>query len=558
MPLTRNFKILRRYRQIIGIAIKYGLQDILADADLGITGRVLTTLIPHGEEETLKKYNKWERIRMAVEELGTTYIKFAQILSNRPDVIPLELVQEFEKLQSHVPPFPGEIAVEIIEKELGRSINSVFKEFDEVPFASASIAQVHKARLLTGEKVVVKVRRPDITKIIDLDMAILEDIARRLDERGLFSNLDPEGIIRTFDVAIHKEINLTHEGYNLQRFATNFSAEEMIYVPKYYPNLTTPKMMVMEFIDGIHPYHFDELEKAGLNRHELAANGLHSMFVQIFEHGFFHADPHPGNLFAMPGNRVCFIDFGMMGTVLKTDVEFFADIVYGVTSKDTRRLIWGLKNIAVAQKFEESRTFEYEVTDLVNDYHALPTDNVNMTELFDRLLKLVNKYHIKMPGDYFLLSKALVTIEGVGRRLDPTLSIIDELTPHINKTIAEELSPRALFKRVLNATRDSFTLFENLPRDMRDIITKIKRGEVKVAIEHEGLDEMTHKIDVASNRVAGGFIIGSILMSSSILIAVRLPPLYSQHYSILGIIGFVIAIVLGLRMLFTIFRNRKY
>lgn len=558
MPIARNFKILRRYRQILGIAVKYGLQDILSEADLGITGRILTTLIPHGEAETTKNFNKWERIRMAVEELGTTYIKFAQILSNRPDVIPLELVQEFEKLQSNVPPFPGEIVKQIIEKELGRSITSVFKEFEEEPFASASIAQVHRARLLTGEKVVVKVRRPDITRIIDMDMAILEDIARRLDERGMFSNLDPQGIMRTFDVAIHKEINLTHEGYNLQRFASNFSDEEKIYVPKYYPNLTTPKMMVMEFIDGIHPYKFEELEKAGLDRHELASNGLHSMFVQIFEHGFFHADPHPGNLFAMPGNRVCFIDFGMMGTVLKTDVEFFADIVYGVTAKDTRRLIWGLKNIAVAQQFEENRTFEYEVTDLVNDYHALPADNVNMTELFDRLLKLVNKYHIKMPGDYFLLSKALVTIEGVGRRLDPHLNIIGELTPHINKTIAEEFKPQAILKRMFNATRDSLALLENLPRDMRDIINKIKRGEVKVAIEHEGLNEITNKIDLASNRVAGGFIIGSILMSSSILLAVQLPPLYNHQYSIIGISGFLVAIILGLRMLFTIFRNRKY
>ena len=557
MPFGLNFRLLRRYREIIGILIKYGFQDILSDAGLSLRARFVETFLPKDMVSDIHKYTKWERIRMATEELGTTYIKLAQILSNRPDVIPLPLVAEFEKLQTKVPPFSSGEARKIIEAEIGKSIESVFDNFSDEPFASASIAQVHKARLKDGETVVLKVRRPDILQKIELDIVIMKYFARIMEERGYFSNLDPIGIVRAFDNAIHKELDLSHEGYNLQRFASNFARSEFVFVPKYYPKYTTKKLLTMEFVDGVHPYDTAGLARIGISSHELAVNGMFALFQQIFEHGFFHADPHPGNLFAMPGNKVCFIDFGMMGTVLKSDVEFFADIVYGVTAKNSKRLIWGLKNIAVSQQFEGIKAFDYEVEDLIQDYHALPADKVNMTELFNRLLGLVNKYTIKMPPDYFLLSKCLVTIEGVGHRLDPHLNIIDELTPHINKTLADEYGPVNIFKKLLSAARDTLALIESLPNDLRDIIGKIKKGELKVSIEHEGLEELTNKIDLASNRIAGGFMIGSMLMASVILIAVKFPPLY-QHISIFGALGFFVSNILGIRMLFTIFRNRKY
>ena len=507
--------------------------------------------------ERIHKFSKWERIRMAVEELGTTYIKFAQILSNRPDAIPVELVKEFEKLQSHVPPFPGEIARATIEEEIGKKASDVFLKFDEVPFASASIAQVHMAKLKDGSRIVLKVRRPDILEKIELDITIMKYIAGKMEEHGIMDKLDPPGIVRAFEAAIQKELDLTHEGYNLQRFANNFAASDTVVVPKYYPQYTTRKLLTMEYIDGVHPYDNEGLARIHDDPHILAKNGMFALFQQVFEHGFFHADPHPGNLFALPGNKVCFIDFGMMGTVLKSDIEFFADVVYGVTSKDSKTLIWGLKNMAVSQHFEGNKTFEYEVEDLINDYHALPPDKVNMSELFTRLLDFVNKYDIRMPPDYFLLTKAIMTIEGVGHRLDPNLNIIDELTPHINKTIRSEFNIMNIIKRFWGSARDTISLIESLPRDVREIIGKVKKGELKVSIEHEGLNDLTHKIDLASNRIAAGFIIGCILMASAILIAVSFPPMW-KHISIPGGLGFILANVLGLSMLFTIFRSRKY
>jgi ubiquinone biosynthesis protein len=557
MSLGLDFKILRRYREIIGILVKYGFQDMLSDAGVSLRARIIEKFLSQATIDNIHSHTKWERMRMAVEELGTTYIKLAQILSNRPDVIPIDLVNEFEKLQTHVPPFPGEEARKIVEEELGKKIEDIFLDFDDKPFASASIAQVHKAKLKDGTIVVLKVRRPDILEKIELDIIIMKYIARQMEERKYMDKLDPVGIVRAFDTAIHKEVDLTHEGYNLQRFATNFEHSELVFVPKYYPEYTTRKLLTMEFVDGVHPYDVEGLKRIGASGHELAKNGMFALFQQIFEHGFFHADPHPGNLFAMPNNKVCFIDFGMMGTVLKSDVEFFADIVFGVTSKDSKLLIWGLKNIAISQQFEGLKAFDYEVEDLINDYHALPADKMNMSDLFDRLLNLVNKYNIRMPADYFLLSKCLVTIEGVGHRLDPNLNIIEELKPHINKTLQDEFSPFKIMKRFLSSARDSLSLVESFPRDLRDIINKIKRGELKVSIEHEGLDDLTHKIDLASNRIAGGFIIGCVLMASAILIAVKFPPLY-LHISIPGGLGFILANVLGARMLFIIFRSKKY
>lgn len=557
MSLGLNFKILRRYREIIGILVKYGLQDMLNDAGVSVRAKVVEAFLSQSTIDNIHNHTKWERIRMAVEELGTTYIKLAQILSNRPDVIPLELVAEFEKLQTKVPPFPSDQARVIIEEEIGAKIEDVFASFIDEPFASASIAQVHKAKLKDGSPVVLKVCRPSIIEKIELDIIIMKYIAHQMEERNYMANLDPVGIVRAFDKAIHKEVDLTHEGYNLARFASNFEKSKIVYVPKYYPQYTTRKLLTMEFIDGVHPYDVKGLERIGASGHELAKNGMFALFEQIFEHGFFHADPHPGNMFAMPGNKVCFIDFGMMGVVLKHDIEFFADIVYGVTSKNSARLIWGLQNIAVSQQFEGNKSFEYEVEDLINDYHSLAADKVNMTELFNRLLELVNKYAIKMPPDYFLLSKCLVTIEGVGHRLDPSLNIIEELTPHINKTLAEEFSPINIAKRVFGSARDTFALLESLPHDIREIVGKVKKGELKVSIQHEGLDDVTRKIDLASNRIAGGFIIGCILMASAILIAVNFPPLY-KNISVPGGLGFLLSNILGIRMLFTIFRSRKY
>jgi ubiquinone biosynthesis protein len=557
MSIFPNFKILRRYHEIIRILFKYGFQDIIADAGFSYRARFAKTFLPDNIIEDIQKHSKWERMRMATEELGTTFIKFGQILSNHPDIIPLELVAEFEKLQNKVPPFSTDEAKKIIEEELGASIESIFKQFDEEPFASASIAQVHKAKLIDGTTVVIKVRRPDILEKINLDIEIMKFFSTKLVENGYFINLDPVGIVRAFENAIQKEIDLRHEGYNLQRFTGNFKDSKIVYVPKYYPKYTTNKILTMEFIDGVHPYDIAGLEKIGVTPHQLVVNGMYALFQQIFEFGFFHADPHPGNLFALPGNKVCFIDFGMMGTVLKSDVEFFADIVYGVIAKDSKRLIWGLKNIAISQEFDGVKSFEYDVEDIIQEYHSLPLDKVNITALFNQLIELANKYKIKMPSDYFLLSKCLITIEGVGRRVDPSLNIMDELKPHITKTLESEYSPISIAKKLLNSARDSLFLIENLPNDIRDIVSKVKKGEIKVAIEHEGLSEMTNKIDKASNRITGGFIIGCILIASAALIAVKFPPVY-KNMSVFGALGFLIANILGLRILYGIFKNNQY
>ncbi len=557
MAMLLNFKILRRYRQIINILVKYGFEDMLSDAGVSLKARIVEAFLSKNLVEKIHEQSKWERMRLAVEELGTTYIKFAQILSNRPDIIPVELVAEFEKLQTHVPQFPGIEARKIIEEETGKKIEDLFMRFDEIPFASASIAQVHFAQLKDGSKVVLKVRRPDILEKIELDIEIMKYIAGKMVARHIMEQLDPLGMIRSFETAIHKELDLMHEGYNLQRFAVNFENSDIVFVPKYYPQYTTKRLLTMEFVDGVHPYDKAGLARIGVNQHELAKNGMFSLFQQIFEFGFFHADPHPGNLFAMPNNKICFIDFGMMGTVLKSDVEFFADIVYGVTAKDSKSLIWGLKNIAVSQQFEGNKTFEYEIDDLINDYHSLPPEQVNMSELFNSLLNFVNKYNIRMPADYFLLSKCLITIEGVGHRLDPSLNIISELEPHINKTLSDAFSPLNILKRLLGSAKDALSLIENLPRDLREIIGKVKKGELKISVEHEGLSDLTHKIDLASNRITGGFIIGSILMASAILIAVNFPPRY-KDISVPGGLGFILTNILGIRMLFSIFRNKKY
>jgi ubiquinone biosynthesis protein len=550
--LKTNIQLLSRYRQILFITIKYGFGHVLEEIGLS---RRFKHLVGVKTKVDATHHNQWERIRMAIEELGTTYIKFAQILANRPDMIPKDLTVELVKLQDHVPAFDGKVAKEIIERELGKDIDEVFSSFDIEPFACASIGQVHKAVLKDGTDVVVKVLRPGAKEKVMLDLRIMHYIARTVEKNSpTFALFDPVGNVKMFEDAIKKELSFSHEALNLQRFANDFKNNDAVVVPRFYPQYSTNKIMVMEFIRGVRPTDIEGVKTLGSDPKEVARQGINAFFRQVFDYGFFHADPHPGNIFVLTRNRICFIDFGMMGRVLNRDLEFFADILFGAATKNSSRVIWGVKNLAVSHELDDSRAFEYKIDELVNTFSQLPAEKINFSEFFDEMKDLVIEYRIRMSGDFFLLSKALVTIESVGRALYPEINIIDEVKPHLFRVLRVQYGPKAMIKKLMAAAKDSVALLETMPQDLREIIKKAKRGEFTVAIEHKGIEDFSTNLDRMVNRLVMAIICAALALGSSVLMAIPLPPLYYE-YSLPGIFGFVIAAIVGLRLLYSVLRN---
>ncbi|HEY0261847.1 MAG TPA: lipopolysaccharide core heptose(II) kinase RfaY, partial [Chitinophagales bacterium] len=337
MALNQTFRNLNRTREIIGVLIKYGFEDVIMYS-------TLRNLVPESarlkwlrDNKPITETTRYERIRMAVVELGPTFIKLAQILSNRPDIIPEGLVREFEKLQSRVPPFDSKVAVAIVEREIGRPISEVFEEFDEIPLASASIGQVHKAKMRTGEQVVVKVQRPTVASLMERDLSIIKDVVHRADrylrKQGI---INAEDVVNVFDRALQKELDYKNEARNIERFRTLYRHRRDFYIPKVYREFSTDKILIMEYVEGCKITDIEQLKKWNISPKDVVERGMDIYLTQIFEYGYFHGDPHPGNILVREDGTIVLLDFGMIGQLMPKDKYAFAGIFIAMARHDAR------------------------------------------------------------------------------------------------------------------------------------------------------------------------------------------------------------------------------
>ncbi|AZR74240.1 2-polyprenylphenol 6-hydroxylase [Anoxybacter fermentans] len=553
--INRTYPHIKRYREIITVLVKHGFGDLITKTNLEKYIDFGKKLLPGKRNAHIVSLSRWERIRMVLEELGPTFIKFGQIMSNRPDLLPQELLVELEKLQDSVPPFSEEDARQLIEEELGKPISNLFKEFISTPIASASIAQVHKAVLMSGEEVVLKVQRPGIEEIIEVDLEIMFHLATLMEKhiQGM-DVLNPVGIIKEFERSIRKEIDFTIEATHIERFGRNFQEDTTIYVPKVYRNYTTRKILTMEFIDGIKVSNINAVLESGNDPKIIANRGADLILKQIFEHGFFHADPHPGNILVLNNNIICFIDFGMMGFLLPKHREYLGNIIIGVVNRDTKRITKTLLQFSRNNRIEDIEGLEYQIFELVEQYSYLPLKDINMGELLNKIIKIILAYKLKIPPDIYLLSKALVTIEGVGRKLDPDFDMVKHVEPFAKKLLKERLSPRKLTKDIYLSATEFGLLFHDLPSEIREIIEQIKYGQVK--IEHKGLEPMLKKHDQISNRIAFAIVLASLIIGSSLIVLSEIPPKWNG-IPIIGIVGFLGAGIMGFWLLISILRHGK-
>ena len=543
--IEKEYKHIRRYNQILRVLAKYGFEDMVAYLDEHKRLGFIRKLVPRRAYARSLSLTKWEKMRMVCEELGPTFIKFGQILSNRPDLLPAELITELEKLQDGVPPEKGDIAVSLVEYQLNKKVEDIFDVFETSAFASASIAQVHRGKLKNGDEIVVKIQRPYIRELILSDLKAMYYVADILNKRvPEVRNFDPRGLVKMFEDSIIKELDFIHESINLQRFTNNYKKDPYyhseIYLPKVYQEFTTDRILTLEYIKGIKISDYEKLEQGGFDRKIIATRLINTFFKQVFEHGFFHADPHPGNVFVLPGNVVCFIDYGMMGNMIPRDIEQLATLFIAIRSGDVKRIIKTLLLLSDKSIIKNYRDLEYDITEFVNKYSISQIHQNELSTIMLEIKDIIVKHGLKVPPHFFLLARSLVTVEGVAKNLYPEVDVVNLAKPFMLKVIAKKFNPLDFGKKVLNSAFELGAYMEDFPRDLKNAIRKINSGEIKVDIQHKGIDPVIHSFNRISRQIVSAVLISALIIGSSLLVVAKTPP-YWGDISAPGIIGFIIA-----------------
>ncbi|MGQ3015316.1 MAG: AarF/UbiB family protein [Flavobacteriales bacterium] len=561
MGINSTIRNLGRLRQIMSVFVKYGFEDLIANS-------TLRNLVPEAlrlkwmrQEQPALQYSRFERIRMAAEELGPTFVKLAQVLSNRPDIIPDGLVKEFEKLQDRVPPFEGETARSIVELEIGRPLEEVFKWFNDVPLASASIGQVHRACLIDGTEVVVKVQRPDVQAIVERDLQLLQEIVKRADrylrKQGV---LNAQDIVNVFERSMSKELDYSNEARNIQKFREFYKDRKDFYIPRVYRKYSTDKVLLIEFVSGCKFTDKKQLREWGLDIKKTVETGLNIYLAQIFEYGYFHADPHPGNVLVRQDGTICLIDFGMVGQLSKRDKVAFANVFVAMAKEDARKMALSMKKLAISDNVKDMRALETDLQGLIDDYATLDVSEASIAELTTQLQKVMLRYEMVVPASIFLIFRALAILEGIGKIMYPQLKTYDYIKPYGRKIVEEQLSPENIWSEIQYRGEQISSFLSGIPVDLKEIMQQTRSGKIHFEVELQGYGYLLKKLDSITNRLVITFIICALIIGSSITATVPFPARYMTQYGLpyWSVLGYIIAGVLCVILLYAIIRRRFY
>lgn len=538
-----------RAKEIVTVLARYGFADLLQKLDL--PPRLLSAL---GKMAPPKR-SQWERLRIVMEELGPTFIKFGQLLSMRPDVVPESLIKELRKLQEDVPPVSFDQIRPILEEGLGQDLFSVFSEFEEEATAGASMAQVHRARLVsTGEKVAVKIQRPDLEKVIDADFDILMWLARQAHER--IEDLRPinlPGVLEAMRDGLERELDFRREARGLSFFSRRNAYPKDVYAPKIFDDFCTRRVIVMEWIEG---RRLEQVTPGSDEAKRLSYVGARSMFHQIMIEGYFHADPHAGNIRVLADGRLCFLDWGATGQLTRRMRYGLVDLFRSFVKADAEQVTRIGINLADTGESIDRRRMERDVNLAIREHYNSDTGEGDVGRAILSLLYVFGRNGVDLARDYSLMAKAILCVEETGSTLDESFNIKDEFEPVLKKLVQERRNP----KRVAESFRDSFQLgFEQLqgmPEEALRILKKIEKDNLKINLQHRGLEDLDDAISDASNKITLGIIIGCLLVGSSLIVTSNVPPIVFG-FPILGIVGYVLSFLLGLYVAFDILRGRS-
>jgi ubiquinone biosynthesis protein len=557
----QTYRNLGRIRQTVNILLKHGFGQFVEQINLHRFIPLRKRLRVFGQWPAIEKHTIPERLRMAFSELGPSFIKLAQLLSSRPDLITPAYANEFKKLQDKVPPFSVDIAKRTIESELNIRLEDVFSDFDDTPVAAASIAQVHNATLKDGAKVIVKIQRPDIRETLETDISILNTIARLMVKyipESKFFN--PEGIVDEFSKTIRKELDFIVESKNAQRFKRNFAEYKGVCIPTVYPDLTTEKVLVMERFEGMRIDDIEGIEALGVDRAELAKRGVDIYFKMIFEDGFFHADPHPGNIFVLPDGRIALMDFGIVGWVTPDTMEKIANAFLAIIKKDFDLLVNQYVELGLVSDRVDIETFKREfkadLIDILQPLYDLTISEVNFAQHLETLTHLAIKHGLTIPSDLLLMNKTMLILDNIGRQLDPDFNFMSIAEPYATRLVRKRLSPYRLLEKARDNLVELSELAQTTPRQLNVFLRKALKEELSFKVNPIGMERLIRDIDRSSNRLAFSVIVAAIIIGSTMLIQSG-PEGEALGLPTVGIIGFLVAFVLGLWLLISIIKSGR-
>ncbi|HID76262.1 MAG TPA: AarF/ABC1/UbiB kinase family protein [Planctomycetaceae bacterium] len=531
------YRHVNRWREILAVFSKYGLADWISRLGPDFAKDLLKA--PGG---TAIARHSWQtRIRLAISELGPTFIKLGQILSTRPDLVGVALAEELQHLQADVPADPPEVVRAIIVAELGRPVEELFDQFDETPFASASIGQCHGARLKTGEAVVVRVQHADIQRKVAVDCDILQGLAQMAERIPEFRNYRPRAIASEFERTIRRELDFSRERRHMELFARNFAGDPRVHIPRAYGELCTSRVLCMERVEGIPLADVDRLRSAGVDLEQIGRRGAEIYLKMVFEHGFFHADPHPGNILVMDGGVIALLDHGMVGRIDERLHEDMAEMLLAVTTQDAEHLTSLIVRVGQIPAELDRTALSIDVTDLVAHYGNQPIEEFDLSGALRELVELIRRYRIMLPTRIAMLIKTLITLEGTSRLLSPHFSLLELIKPYRRKMLMRRFSPRRRARKLRRFLADMEHLIETLPQGIQDILEQVQSGTFDVHLDHRGLEPSV-------NRLVLGMLASALFLGSSWLLAQHVPPLF-RGVSVPGTTGCVLALLLGLRLL---------
>ncbi|MFZ5975091.1 MAG: 2-polyprenylphenol 6-hydroxylase [Bacillota bacterium] len=566
MVVISRYRHIKRYRQIILVFARHGFGTLIDQ--LGIFDylniKIKKRFGKEKDENSNEKLSIGERLRLSLEELGPTFVKLGQIISTRPDILPHDVIAELEKLQDAVPPFPFEDVKSLIESEFDDKLQNIFKEFNETPLAAASMAQVHLARLNSGRKVVVKVQRPGIERNIYLDLKVLADLASFIDNHTKFGKLyDFTKMVQEFESTLKNELDFRVEGENAETFKENFSKDKGIKVPDISWIHTTRRVLTMEYIEGIRLNDFPALDKAGLDRRVIARNLAVSIFNQILRDGFFHGDPHPGNIMVMPGNAIVFLDLGMVGKLNEERKAQFLKMLMGIAFKNSRLIIQAIVGLDAMTHHINIKKLEKEIDIMRDKYLSVPLNEIKVGEVFNEIFNLAFSYNIVIPGEFTMLAKSLVTLEGLVEKLDPELNVLEISEPIARKLMFKTFSPEKIGKEVFGGVLDYGSLLREFPSFLLNFLRKMEDDEFTMQFKMKGIERIEKRIDRIFTRLSFSIILLAVsIIIAGIVVGSGMSAHTGAEIYVLNItvlkVGLVIAGIMIVGLILSVLRSNRF
>jgi ubiquinone biosynthesis protein len=530
------YRHLNRWREILFVLSKYELANWIGRLGPDFAKDVLKA--PGG---TAIARHRWEtRLRFAFGELGPTFIKLGQMLSTRPDLIGVDLADELQHLQTEVPGDPPERVRETIESELGRPMSEVFSEFDEVPIASASIGQVHRARLRDGQPVAVKVQHADIERKVLVDLDILSGLAQLSERIPEFQSYRPRAIVAEFRRVLRRELDFRREERHMQQFARDFAKDRTVHIPRTFPPLCTSRVLVMELVEGIKLSERERLAAEGFDLTEVARRGANLYLEMIFANSFYHADPHPGNVVLMAGNVIGLLDFGMVGRIDERLHEDIEEALLAVTDLDAEHLTAIITRVGAAPPDLDRSALCVDVADFIAHYGVQSLEGFDLSGALKEITEMIRQYRVSLPARIAMLIKVLVGLEGTARLLSPQFSLLEVMQPYRRRMRLRRLSPRRRIRKLRRFLTQLEHMIEALPRGVVDILEQVQSGRFDVHLDHRGLEPSV-------NRLVLGMLASALFLGSSLLTSRQVPPSI-RGVSVPGILGITFSLVLGLRL----------